>query len=465
MKRLLPHLPALILLLGALLRIGTIGSSAIWYDEANTLYRARVPLLQLYSDTQTIELSGDLLLDVLVRPLMGLSENVILLRLPALLAGLVSLWLVWKLMRWFGFTLPQQILTALFAAFLPGLLWLGTDARVYGLTACIFLAGLWFLLENRSLGLLACTGLLFYCHYTGAAFAAALILIGLLIRPGQGKRLMLVAGLTLLAWLPALWHLLTFARTQGAWISRLEMAWMLQSILQALWVNATFNGWFVLASLFGLFMLGVLFFTKSWRCRARIIPLLAWAVPLGGMMAASWVLGQNYVIYRTVQPVLYAMSLWLGWELGRWSLSRGVVLAAWAGLLACSLVLYRASDRGGRLDQAAAQIRAEWQPGDVLEYTTGTTMLPMRYYLPDLPSQYYPLLAESTYLWLPTDLLPPSPPPGPVLRRWVVLPESDELLTDAQIRALDDYIRREHIPLLSVRYMQAAKIDIYLVEE
>ena len=45
-----------------------------------------------------------------------------LLRLPSLLAGLLSLWLVWKLMQQLHFTPWQQLLTALFTALLPGLL-------------------------------------------------------------------------------------------------------------------------------------------------------------------------------------------------------------------------------------------------------------------------------------------------------------------------------------------------------
>jgi hypothetical protein len=54
------RLPVFFLLLGAALRIGTLGYAAIWYDEAVTLYRTTIPFMQLF--TNRSENSGDLLL-------------------------------------------------------------------------------------------------------------------------------------------------------------------------------------------------------------------------------------------------------------------------------------------------------------------------------------------------------------------------------------------------------------------
>ena len=158
MKRYLPKLPLFILALGAVIRILGTGSSALWYDESATLFRTGIPFLTLWVERS--ENSGDLLLELIERPLMALSHNLWLFRLPSMLAGLVSLWLVWKLMRRLDFSLPQQVLASTFVAFLPGLIWIAQDARVYGILALLILAALWFALESRWLGLLAVCGLM-----------------------------------------------------------------------------------------------------------------------------------------------------------------------------------------------------------------------------------------------------------------------------------------------------------------
>ena len=96
------RLPALLLIIGAVLRVARTGAAAIWFDESNTLYRASIPFHTLF--TETSENSGDLLLEIILRPLLALSHSVWMLRLPSMLAGLASLWLVWKLMERLDFT-------------------------------------------------------------------------------------------------------------------------------------------------------------------------------------------------------------------------------------------------------------------------------------------------------------------------------------------------------------------------
>ena len=150
MKRYLPHIPALILSLGAILRVVTIGSAALWYDEAISLYRSTIPFMQLFSNGT--DQSGSLILDLLLRITTTFNHHsIILLRLPSLIAGMISLWLVWLLMKKLYFTLEQQIASSILIAFLPGLLWLGQDARPYGITACILLAALYFVLDSSTL--------------------------------------------------------------------------------------------------------------------------------------------------------------------------------------------------------------------------------------------------------------------------------------------------------------------------
>jgi hypothetical protein len=74
MKRYLPKLPAILLILGAILRIAGTGAAAIWFDETDLLHTSSLPLMQLFSEPT--DNSGDLLLELILRPLLALSHSV-----------------------------------------------------------------------------------------------------------------------------------------------------------------------------------------------------------------------------------------------------------------------------------------------------------------------------------------------------------------------------------------------------
>lgn len=464
MKKYLPHLPALLLSIGGLLRIVTVGAAAIWFDECITMIRTRLPFLQLFSDTRTWENSGDLFLDVIERPLMAIGQNVILLRLPSLLAGLISLWLVWKIMQRLGFTPLQQVITSALVAFLPGLLWIGQDARSYSIVGMFFLAGLWFTLEAGWLGMLACCGLLYYCHYTAAALAAALLAISLLLRPYAWRRTVLIGAVVVASWLPGIYRMLSHWIIQQPWEPTVTIKSFLMGLTMATWTHQISNSAMVFAFMGVGFL--TLFFLVDRRMImpfSRSVPMLAWGVPMGLQICFSLVTHNNFVMYRTLQPLLWGAMLWLGWELGRPGWFRRTLLVGWTFLLAAGLITWHPSQRGAGVDKVAAQIRAQWRAGDELVYTTGTVLLPFDYYLHDLPSEYLENGNQWVNLAFPSNLLPPRPLEGPVLRRWVIVPQ-EPLLSDAEEQAIRDYVG-DHEPVISIIPLQVAPMDVYLLEE
>jgi hypothetical protein len=469
MTKLTSKLPALLLIFGAILRIVGTGSAAIWYDESVIVYRSGLPFMQLL--TNQSDLSGDLLVDLLVRPLMAISHSLWLLRLPSMLAGLVSLWLVWKLMQRLSFSLGQQLITSVFMAFLPGLIWIGQDARSYGLVGLLLLGSLWFTLENNWLGTLSCCGLLPYCHSTAVLYGGAILLINLYLRPHYLKRTVLLGLAMGLAWLPAIARILINGHVAAAlqpWSPTISLNWFLRSVAQAIW---TTTGYSTLHSgmIIILLLLTVPLLFSNIKNLSRVTLLLAWTAPLGAMIAIS--IFQNILLYRTVMPMLYPFGLWLGWELGhsqsvpqlRDRLAQ-VLWVPWGTLLLVGLVTWSPAARGAGLDLAAAQIRSEWQAGDLLVYVTKTTGLPFNYYLGDLPHYQDPDVA-SEFLQEPGIHIPDTGSPATARRIWLVLPENEKLVTPAEATGIERKFPHSSTPEMRLVYMQAAPISIYLVEE
>jgi len=458
------RIPILILTLGALLRAATLGSAAICLDEALTLWRTGLPFWQLY--TSRTDNSGPLLLDVLLRPLMAFGDSLWLLRLPSLLASFGCLWLAWKLMQTLNFSPRQQIIASLFCALTPGLLWIGQDARVYSLLSMIILAGIWFAVNNRPLGMAACMGLTIYCHHSGPVFAAGILCIGLYMYPAQARRMLLAGGIAALAWIPAAVHMyqlsfLVFGGVPQPWKADLTSKWLVVSAIEAF--EVTRNQGYVAIGLFvGILSMGLLYH-KGWKCSPRNVLLLALFAPTIGLIMFS-VLATNIVMYRTFTPILWPFALWLGWEFGQahpgWY--RVSVAVLWAGMLIGGLALWHPADRGGHLDQAAAYIRSQWRTGDLVIYETKTAANPFLYYIPDLAHYTWPHIA-SNLLGEPGLYLPDTGAPETASRLWLVVVE-DALITDAEQARFDATFPYSGEPLWRVLYMQAAPIDIYLLE-
>lgn len=457
MTMLKSRLPVLFLIAGSILRIATLGSAAIWYDEAVTLYRTTIPFMQLFSNRS--ESSGDLLLELILRPIMLIDPRSLwLLRLPALLAGLISLWLVWKLMQRLQFNLPQQFITAAMVAFLPGLLWQGQDGRPYGLLACLFLAAIWFALEGGWLGLLACCGLMVYCHSTGAVFALGALAIGLYLYPGIWRQFFICGVLIGLAWLPALARIIiTNENLAYAWGNASNFEIWAVSAYVAFWMSLEVWQFFFAATVLAL-TLSLLF--SGYSDSGRVIPALAWLIPLIGMMLFS--LHRNVIIYRTLIPLLFPFALWLGWELGclrKPAWLRASLAGLWVFALAIGLLTWHPADRGSHLDQVTVEIRSQWRPGDQLLYATSTVAMPFEYYLGDLPHAWLDIVKDPM-MDVPGDPRTTQPCQGPCHRQWVVIPEEKDLITPTEWARLRPYM--QGWPVYSLYYMQAARIDVYL---
>lgn len=450
-------LPAFILTLGGILRISGINASAIWYDEAFSFFMARLPLGKMLAQ-QWIEYSP---------PLWSLIERPFahgplwVLRLPALVASLASLYVVYLLMQRLNFDQWQQSLSAALVAFLPGLLWTAQDARVYALLSLLYLLAYLFALDGkwRSLGIVSV--LMLYAHNTAPFLLVAVYIIALIRHTKEWKVILVTGTLSLLAFVPWLGSVAT--QSGSFWMAEFDAGWAIHQFIFAYWVDILdASGIFVFLTLV------IIFFTVAMDKPVRELATI-FSVPFFGMLFVS-VFFVNIFFYRPMIPLLMPFALWLGATLpayNKWT--RALTTAAWSLLLVIALLGWDPAARGARLDNATDYIRANWQEGDHIYYITGTVALPFDYYLHDLPhllmdAEHHTGLMQLSHARafnIPTgDILELDPLPT---RGWVIYPR-DVLLDDATAESLwwiEDFGHQVGF----LRYSQAADIEIYLIGE
>jgi mannosyltransferase len=205
------------LLTGAalLLRLYRLGSQGLWFDEAYTLFIARMPAVEAWR-ALVVDGVHPPLFYALQKAALVLGQSEFALRLPSAVFGAAAVPLVYILgRRWAG--RGTGALAALLLALSPFHLWTSQDARMYSLLAAFALACmLTFEGVLRRPGLatgaafVASSALAYLTHY----FALMLPLVQLvylaanlrarprLLRLWTG--LQLLAGLPLLGWLYAL---------------------------------------------------------------------------------------------------------------------------------------------------------------------------------------------------------------------------------------------------------------------
>ncbi|MEP5190085.1 MAG: glycosyltransferase family 39 protein [Marinomonas sp.] len=178
-ERFAPHHLALagIIGIGAALRLWDLDRTRLWYDEAVSWSQSSGSLGELIAlvAADNYPPLHNLLL-WLTMPIIGDSETA--LRLPSAIAGILSIWLVYKLGR-LVFTRNTGLLAAAILAISPFHIWYSTEARVYALFAMTGLAFLIALVRTLQGGrllwpiLAAAFGALFLYSHIYAAFSMA----------------------------------------------------------------------------------------------------------------------------------------------------------------------------------------------------------------------------------------------------------------------------------------------------
>jgi len=159
-----------IFILAFLLRFVASITPAIWYDEAFTLRVASLPVSQIFN----VHDFTPPLWELILHPFVMLFPSVITPRIVALVLSMLALFIAWLITRELNFNREQTLLALFISATLPGLIWTGSDGRVYALLGCAYLLGIYAALTDRRYLLLVTSLLVIFLHATGLIFVLAL---------------------------------------------------------------------------------------------------------------------------------------------------------------------------------------------------------------------------------------------------------------------------------------------------
>lgn len=461
---------ASILAAGIALRIAGLTISPFWYDEAYSVFLAKLPdqLIRLKNGDFTPPLWQ--LIATLFLRIFGESELV--LRLPALLFSLVALWLSWQVAkemlasRWEtgSISLPIAALSAL----LPYHFWMAQDGRCYAMMSALYMAVLYFAIKGRWLGFGASIGLLMYSHTTGIFYAAAAGLGALILRWPDRKRIIsssAAGAATILPWLPAF-----FGRAADHWNGQLtQNPNVPYSLYFAFFAGDLPLSLQIVAVLIIVLTLAIVLGISLARIKDRQHSALAiWAIcPILLMIVVSPI--KNLIFYRALSAMLLPCCIWFPaalWPATRRQWRYGWVLPSiWTFLILAGLIYWTPELKGGGLRGIANQINNQIQPGDVVYHATGTSYLPFALYL---SHPGFLLDEEQNDGLLQTHLQSEFGIPRAALeniphqRAWVIWAR-DWLVTDQANERMEEYIHGG-ILIGKVNYWQAADIEVYLVQ-
>lgn len=198
-------------------------NDVLWYDETFTAAIARLPDLErLFTVVRgDVHPPTNYVLTWLVVQLFGDSE--LALRLPALLAGTLLIYLAYRLALALRFSSKAAHLSAWMMVFMPAAIEYSTEARQYALLACFVFGAAIVLLEGRGRWFFFLAGALPWIHNLGFFYAGLLCLAALLYHGKSAFRTVLLTGLLAATWLPAMLYQSSDV-ADGFWIPQMSLA-------------------------------------------------------------------------------------------------------------------------------------------------------------------------------------------------------------------------------------------------
>ncbi len=388
---------ALILLLGAALRLLWLGEKSLWLDEAFSLWVANRPWGELWGRLMTLDQHPPGYY-ALLRVWTGWAgQSEIGLRSLSALAGVITLPVLYATARrWL--TGPVAAISLLLLALSPFHIAYAQEARMYGWLGLAGAVAMWALAalwrENwpdlrRGWGwwtllILAEVGAL-WLHNSALLLPVALTLAALILQASP-RPWLVSQGMVGLLWLPWLPGFLAQARSvaDGFWIPPPTAQTVAESF-------ATFGVGFLPYWLPGrllwampvvaLAVWGAVTLLRQIESRRVGLALLALLLaPILGQLAASLVrpiYGDRTMIWAGLPFLILAAQGWVSLRQKRVRFAAaGVVLA----LIALALPNYYVDSPKEQWRDAAALVAAQIQPGEGVIFNAGWTQIPFDYY-------------------------------------------------------------------------------------
>lgn len=329
MRKAEPFLIAFILVLAAVLRFLDPDRTSLWYDEAVSWQQSSGSFSQMISlvAADNYPPLHNIML-WLSMPVLGDGEYA--LRLPSILMGLLTVWLVYRVGKAL-FAPEAGLLAAFLLTISPFHIWFSTEARMYAVFAAM---GMAFLLAAVALlrrpgsysfiGTALLGALFLYTHiYALFSFAAVGLFACVLflierrghtitdMKPGGPWRLIIAQILSGLLFLP--WLIVLVARTQDVVDKGFWIAYPSWQFLKVMARDMAGSDWVMLLFLACLFVPAVAQFVPRSRGPERPGEIyVSWpfwfltAFAFGPLMIA-------YLLSITVQPILFDRYLIAAW--------------------------------------------------------------------------------------------------------------------------------------------------------
>lgn len=353
-----------VLLISAWLVRVPVLMQALWYDETFTQRMAYVErgafITALMGDVHP---PGYYLLARLSTDLFGRSD--VMLRFPAFLAGLVLIYLVYRVAVLLTQDTRAAQLAAVITAFLPAMIYYSAEARYPTVLACVVLVALIAYLTDRPDLFAFPAGLAIWVHSTGVLYVAVLVALALVKRERRWTLAGIGGAVVAMIWLPGL-LMQAGDVADGFWLQLVFPLWPLVEMTTRKAVP--FPAWLVLTWLTPVLLTAF----GVWSSRRWIARHWSWLALALGMPAALWlvsVVWQPVYLSRVlIAPVLLIVVAW-SWFLtraeSRW---RNVLTVALVASLLVSNAKLLAEDRT-TIDDVFAHC-----DGAKYVYTTSTNM-------------------------------------------------------------------------------------------
>lgn len=403
---------AAVLLLALGVRLLGIASRPIWYDEAFAVLFSEKGLSAMLYGTLAPTGAGSADIHPLgYYTLLWLwikvfGESLIAVRLLSIIAGLISVYLVYRIALEALADTRVAHLGALFAALSPFLIHYAQEIRMYSFLAMWLLLATyayqrgsktrnwrWWVLFSISAALAQ------YTHNLAAFYLIPLALLPILQKDWKTLRAVVLAGMgALLLYLPwALQLPAQFAKIQSAyWVAPPDVS-KLFTLLLVFITNTPLPANLIAAALAIVLIIVIIGFIQTFRYTRQTdskeglwLVYLSFAPPLFLFLFSQW---RPVYIERALLPSGAIFCIWLAWVVTKTNLSK-VVQYVLLGLLGISsaLGLYQHVTYSdfpyGPFHELDLSLRQRMEPQDVIVHSNKLSMLPALLFDRDLPQSF-----------------------------------------------------------------------------
>lgn len=446
---------------------GLLLHKPLWYDETFTALVASLPMPRMLA-----AVAGDVhpplwyLIEWAVVRLLGHSEAA--LRLPALLFGVVSAYLTYRLALALNLRQEAAILAAVFLALMPAQVYYSQEARMYTLLqAAVLLAALG-IATRRPWVMAAGMTIALYAHNLGGVYVALLVGLHIWIEGLATWPLPLASvAIVYLPWLP-----ITLAQAtdvaNGFWLPAYDVGGYISEWVRTAIMGAPANVAVPLALL--VIGLAALVWWVVTRCTGQmatsvaITAALAFGPPLILVMIST--IFRPMFLHRALLPTLPFLSIGTAAAIGMLPGDcRRIILVVVALSLILSVGIVQKRE-GEMARWLADQVRDQCRAGATLWHANLASYIGLAYYLPDCRQAVWPdagnlsqALTISTQRAMGITRAKAADIDGDILVIWIENP----MTTPEEISALEAALSLGQAELIVSEYHLLMKLQVWKV--